>query len=510
MNFKATDIRSSVVVFLVALPLCLGIALASNAPLSSGILAGIIGGIVIGIFGGSAISVSGPAAGLTVIVATAITQLGSYPAFAAAVVLAGAMQLAMGFLKAGELGNFFPASVIKGMLAAIGLILILKQLPHAVGWDSDYMGDESFGNLEGANTFSELLTSFERLHWGATIVAAISLALMLGWDKIILKKLPKLAIMPSALLAVVFAVVLNEVLFAGNATLAIGVSHLVQLPFEGGLQSFMNSIQLPDMSVMNQFAVWKVAITIAIVATLETLLSLDAAEKIDPLKRVSRKNKELRAQGLGNLLSGLVGGLPMTAVIVRTTANVTGGGLTQLSAFLHGVWLLLAVILFPGILNRIPLSALAAILLIVGYKLASPSLMKQQWKLGLNQFIPFIVTILSILFTDLLTGIIIGLFVGLIFVLKSNSRSSIMKIEEDDRVLIRFCKDVSFLQKNRLRAMLRDLSDNGHVVIDGSRSVHVDHDIVELVSDFVQSAPSRNIQVRIHKSSLALCAMFKE
>lgn len=509
MRIQATDYRASVVVFLVTLPLCVGIALASNAPVSAGILAGIIGGIVIGIFGGSAISVSGPTAGLTVIAAAGITQLGSYPAFAAAVVLAGVIQLALGFLKAGELGNFFPASVIKGMIAAIGLILILKQLPHAVGWDSDYMGDESFGNLEGANTFSDILTSFERLHWGATIVAILSLGLMLIWDKIIVKKLPKLSVFPSALLAVISAIALNEFLFVGNSTLTIGTSHLLQIPLEGGLSSFLQTIQLPDISNINELAVWKVALTIAIVATLETLLSLDAAEKIDPLKRVSRKNKELRAQGLGNLISGLVGGLPITAVIVRTSANVTGGGLSQFSAVLHGVWLLLAVVLFPGILNRIPLATFSIILLIVGYKLCSPSLFKQQWKLGMNQFIPFIVTILAILFNDLLVGIIVGLFIGLVFVLKSNSLSSIMKIEVEDHVLIRFCKDVSFLQKNRLRTILRDLPDSGHVVIDGSRSVNVDHDIIELVSDFVQSAPSRNIQVRIQKSSLALSDFFK-
>ena len=508
MRIQATDIRASVVVFLVALPLCLGIALASNAPLSAGILAGIIGGIVIGFLGGSDVSVSGPAAGLTVIVASSIAQLGGFPAFTAAVVLAGAIQLALGLFKAGELGNFFPASVIKGMLAAIGLILILKQLPHAVGWDSDFMGDESFGNVDGVNTFSELLTSWERLHWGATAVAIIALGLMLTWDKIIIKKVPKLNVIPSALLAVVVAIALNEILFSGT-TFAIQNAHLVQLPFEGGLRSFLDGINMPDMSVITNPVLWKVAFTIAIVASLETLLSLDAAEKIDPLKRVSRKNKELRAQGLGNIISGLVGGLPMTAVIVRTSANVTGGGLHKTSAIFHGLWLMAAVILFPNILNRIPLAALAAVLLLVGYKLCSPKLFKQQWKLGMAQFIPFVVTVLAILFTDLLVGITVGLFVGLIFVLKSNARSSVMKIQLDDHTLVRFSKDVSFLQKNRLRAILRDLPDSSQVVIDGSRSVHVDHDIVELVEDFICSAPSRNINVQLQKSPLALCEMFK-
>lgn len=509
MRVQASDIRASIVVFLVALPLCLGIALASNAPLSSGILAGIIGGMVIGILGGSDVSVSGPAAGLTVIVASAIAQLGGFPAFTAAVVLAGLIQLALGFLKAGELGNFFPASVIKGMLAAIGLILILKQIPHAVGWDHDYMGDESFDVVGGENTFSELLNGWNRLHWGATTVALVALVIMLVWDKILIKKFPKLSLIPSALLAVIVSVILNELVLSQSAEFAIEATHLVQLPFTGGLQSFFDGINVPDLRLLQEVAVWKFAFTIAIVASLETLLSLDAAEKIDPLKRVSRKNKELRAQGLGNLLSGLVGGLPMTAVIVRTSANVTGGGLHRTSSFFHGVWLLLAMILFPTLLNRIPLAALAAVLLLVGYKLCSPGLVKQQWKQGVAQFVPFVITVIAIMFTDLLVGITVGLFVGLIFVLRSNSHSSILKIELDGQVLIRFCKDVSFLQKNRLRAILRDMPDESRVVIDGSRSVQVDHDIVELVEDFMLSAPSRNINVKLQKSPLALCEMFK-
>lgn len=510
MKLHATDLRASIVVFLVALPLCLGIALASNAPLASGILAGVIGGIVIALLGGSDVSVSGPAAGLTVIVAGAITQLGGYAPFATAVALAGIIQLAMGFLKAGELGNFFPASVIKGMLAAIGLILILKQLPHAVGWDASFMGDESFGNVDGENTASSILHAWERLHWGATLISAMSIALMLFWDKLLVKKLPQLQVIPSALLAVIMGVGLNELLLKGIPMWEIETTHLVQLPFTGGIDSFVQGLAWPDFSAISNPAVWKVAFTLAIVASLETLLSLDAADKIDPYKRLSKKNKELRAQGVGNLLSGLVGGLPMTAVIVRTSANVTGGGLHRTSALFHGIWLLAAVILIPGLLNRIPLSALAAILLLVGWKLTSPKLFMQQYKMGWTQFIPFVVTVSAILFTDLLVGIGIGLLFGLFYVLKMNAQSVIMKIKQDDHVLLRFSKDVSFLQKARLRGILRDLPDNTSIVIDDSRSIQIDHDILELIEDFVDSAPGRGINVRLQKSSLALAPMFKE
>lgn len=509
MRIQTSDVRASIVVFLVALPLCVGIALASNAPLSAGIFAGIIGGIVIGILGGSSVAVSGPTAGLTVIVASSITQLGNYPAFAGAVVLAGCLQLIMGFLKAGELGNFFPASVIKGMLAAIGLILILKQIPHMFGWDVDYMGDESFGNFEGVNTFTEIVRGWESHHWGAVIVSVLTITVVLLWERILQVKWPKLSRLPSPLVAVASAIAVNEWLFAGSSNLEIVNGHLVKLPFAGGFAGIFGEMALPDMTVWSNPLAWKIALSIAVFSSLESLLTLDASEKIDPLKRVTRKNKELRALGFGNLLSGMIGGLPIASVLVRTSANVRGGGLHPISAILHGTWILLAVLCFPNILNRIPLASLAAILVLVGFRLCSPQLFRQQWRMGMTQFIPFIVTVLAILFTDLLVGIGIGLVVGMIYVLKSNSHSSIMKIQLDEHTLVRFCKDVSFLQKNRLRAILRDLPDNGHVVIDGSRSVYIDHDIVELVEDFMCSAPSRNINVRIQKSPLALCDMFK-
>jgi MFS superfamily sulfate permease-like transporter len=511
MNLKSNDIRSSVVVFLVALPLCLGIALASGAPLASGIISGIIGGIVIGIFGGSQVSVSGPAAGLATIVAAAILELNGMPAFSMAILLAGLMQLAMGVFKAGELGNYFPASVIKGMLAAIGLILILKQLPHAFGWDADYMGDESFGSLEGRNTFTDILIGLRRFHNGATVVGLGSIALMLFWDKYLTKKVPRISLFPSALAAVLFGVILNEFVLLHFEHYRIESEHLVQLPFTGGVGSLLASLSLPDWSAMSNFATWKVAITIAIVASLESLLSLDAADKIDPLKRTSMKNKELRAQGIGNFLAGLCGALPMTAVIVRTSANVTGGALTNRSAILHGVWLLLAVILAPHLLNRIPLASLAAVLILVGWKLSAPKLFKEQWKLGMAQFIPFTITVVAIILTDLLVGIGIGFLVGIIFVLKSSSRSAVTVVEHNNnQMLIRFSKDVSFLQKPRVRALLRGVANGTHVVIDGSRSIHIDRDIEELIEDFMHSAAGRDINVQLQKSSLALSAMFKE
>lgn len=510
MRLALNDVRASVVVFLVALPLCLGIALASNAPLSSGILAGILGGLIIGSFGGSHVSVSGPAAGLTMIVAGAIEQLGGFSSLSSALILAGVIQFAFGILKAGELGHFFPSSVIKGMLAAIGLILILKQLPHAIGWDVDYMGDESFSRTDGSNTFSDLILSLSRFHVGATIISLASICLMLFWDKIVTKRKPILANVPSALIAVATGIIINEALLNRFEFLSLRAEQFVRLPFQGGITGLFSNVSLPNLNAFGLLTTWKVAVTIAIVASLETLLSLDAADKIDPLKRISRKNKELRAQGFGNFLCGLIGALPITAVIVRTSANVTAGGLTRVSAILHAMWMMLAVILFPSWLDHIPLASLAAILILIGWKLTTPALFRQQWNLGKAQFIPFVVTVIMILLTDLLVGITIGLAVGVVFVLISNAHSSVVLVKQDLHTLMRFSKDVSFLQKARVRALLRDLPDGGQVVIDGSRSVHVDHDITELIEDFLESAPSRNIKVQLQKSPLALCALFKE
>jgi MFS superfamily sulfate permease-like transporter len=512
LNLRSQEVISSVVVFLVALPLCLGVALASNAPISSGILAGIIGGVVIGLLGSSPISVSGPAAGLTMIVSTAITDLGSFPIFCAAVVFAGLLQIVLGIFKAGKLGDFFPSSVISGMLAAIGLILIIKQLPHAIGLDRSIFGDVSFLEHESENILTALGHGFDQslsaVHWGATIICLFCIATMLLWDKVITKKFPQVKLIPSALLAVVFAIIINETIFP---TLGLYVSdeHLVRIPYDGNWSTFFGSLSFPDFGLVNSVIFWKAVFTVGIVASLETLLSLDAATKIDPLKRNCNQNKELVAQGIGNTLCGLVGGLPVTAVIVRTTANVTAGALYKWSAVFHGLWLFLVVNLAPGLLSMIPLSALAAILLLVGHKLTSFLVIKKAYKKGFMHFIPFAVTIIAILATDLLVGIMIGMVIGIIFILKRDAGRVMVFTKMDDQFLIRFNKDISFLNKSELRQILLALPDDSMLTIDGSRSVLIDDDIIEVIEDFQLSASTRGIKVQLTRSPLALHSYFK-
>jgi MFS superfamily sulfate permease-like transporter len=509
LSFKTwrQDAQASLVVFLVALPLCLGIALASNAPLSSGLYAGIIGGVVIGLLTGSKVSVSGPAAGLAVIVAAGIASLGSFQVFTLAVFLSGLFQILFGLLRGGKIGDFFPTSVIKGMLAAIGIILILKQIPHAIGYDVDFIGDESFIQLDGENTFSEIVLAFKWLEWGAVIISLVSLSLILLWEKGAQKGIAFFRLFPGALMAVITAISLNE-LFLRYTSFGLDHLHLVQLPFQGGVQDFLAGIQLPDWSALSNFKVYQVALTLAIVGSLESLLSVDAADKLDESGSLTSKNQELFAQGLGNTLSGLVGGLPITAVIVRTSANLSAGGKSQLSAILHGIWLFLCVVTIPFVLNKIPLAALAAILLLVGYKLTKPQLFKSMLSKGMNQFIPFVATIVAILFTDLLIGIIIGIIVGFIFVIRSNMHQAIVRVEDLETILIRFHKDVSFLQKSKLVELFREIPEGKTVMIDGT-NVFVDDDIIELIEDFMKRASSRGITVILKKSSLALTPLFK-
>ena len=509
-NSWKVDVRASLVVFLVALPLCLGIALASNAPLAAGLYAGIIGGIVVGSLSGSPVSVSGPAAGLTVIVVSAIGDLGSFEAFTLAVFIGGLFQLLFGVFRLGKIGDYFPTSVIKGMLAAIGLILILKQIPHAVGYDVDFMGDESFAQLDGENTFTDIVLAFNWLHWGAVVLAFMSLGLMILWDKLATLGNQFFKLIPGALVAVVLGVVFNELFKSIMPELVLGKEHLVQLPFNGGAADFFAGMRLPSWQFLTNPKVYQVALTLAIVGSLESLLSIDAADKIHDVGESTSKNRELFAQGVGNAVSGFIGGLPITAVIVRTSANVNAGAQTRLSAILHGVWLTLCVILIPEVLNRIPLSVLAAVLLLVGYKLAKPSLFKQMYKKGMNQFIPFVSTILAILFTDLLVGIICGICVGFIFVFRANIHKSIVVVKDEENILIRFHKDVSFLQKSALIKIFSEIPNDSKVIIDGSKKVWVDDDIAELVEDFKKRAPQQNITVTLKKSSLALSPIFKE
>lgn len=503
-----SDAQSSLVVFLVALPLCLGIALASNAPLASGLFAGIIGGIIVGFFSGSNVSVSGPAAGLTVIVVNSITELGSFEAFTLAVFFSGLIQIAFGAFKGGVIGNYFPNSVIKGMLAAIGLILILKQFPHAVGYDTDFFGDESFDQKDGENTFTGIFKALNYVHWGAIIISSLSIILMITWEKLAGSGRKFFKLFPGALAAVLFGVALNEYFRFSDSSLALDPTHLVALPFNGGWGEILSNVKLPDWSFVTNPLIYKIAFTIALVGSLESLLSIDAADKLDQSGKITSKNRELYAQGIANSLSGLIGGLPITAVIVRTSANVTAGAKSKLSAILHGVWLLLCVVFIPDLLNRIPLSALAAVLMLVGYKLTKPALIKSVYQKGMNQFIPFAITILAILFTDLLIGIAIGMVVGLVFIIKANMQKAIVVVQDERSYLVRFHKDTTFLHKSQLIGVLEGIPKHSHVILDGGK-VFLDEDIIELLEDFVRSSSRRHIEVSLEKSNLSINRLFK-
>ena len=467
------DLPASLVVFLVALPLCLGIALASGAPLFSGLLTGIIGGIVVASISGSQLSVSGPAAGLTVIVLGAIQQLGTFETFLLAVVLAGLIQLALGIVRAGMIGNYFPSSVIIGMLAAIGILIILKQLPHAVGFDSSFFGEESWNTAQAIN-------------YGALIICAVSLAILIIWPTF-----KRLKSIPAPLVVVVAGVTLSWA-FHGSR-LALATDHLVSIPVVGSFTEFRGLFTFPDFTLVMDSDVWLTAVTIAIIASLETLLSLEAADKIDPFKRVSPPNRELIAQGVGNMASGLLGGLPLTAVIVRSSANVNAGGRSRQSAILHGVWLMLAVLLIPTIINLIPLACLAAILLHTGYKLAHASTFKRMWSKGLDQFIPFMVTIVAVVLTDLLTGVGIGLLTAMFYILRNNLTNAfefLMKENENGaKITITLAEEVTFLNKAAIQKALYALPRRiNAITIDGSQSRFIDKDVIEVLDDFKQYA----------------------
>lgn len=509
LNNLRHDLPASIVVFLVALPLCLGVALASGAPLFSGIIAGFVGGMVVASYSKSALSVSGPAAGLTTIVFAAIQQLGEYPVFLTAVVLAGIIQLILGFVKAGTIGNYFPSSVIKGMLAAIGLTLILKQIPHAVGYDSDFIGDENFVQADGENTFTEILKAINYIQPGAAIICLVSIVILLLWERPFIRQATFSKIIPAPLVVVMVGIMLNEIFRSYSTDLLILPEHLVSLPVADSVGAFFGQFTFPVLSALTNPDVWIVAITIAVVASLESLLSIDAIDKLDPYKRLTPLNHELKAQGLGNIVSGLIGGLPVTSVIVRSSANVGSGARTKTSAIAHGSLLLITAMLIPNLLNKIPLASLAAILLMVGWKLTKPALVIDMFRKGWAQFIPFAVTILAILFTNLLQGIFIGLGIGLIFVLKSNFHQALFCVKEGNRYLVRLTKDVSFLNKELLRNTLREIPDNSHVIIDGSRSTFIDNDIIETIQDFQQSAITRNIHVELNQSVSASNPIFK-
>lgn len=499
------DLSASVVVFLVALPLCLGIGLASTGRpdlVFSGVIAGIVGGLVVGFVSGSHIGVSGPAAGLVVIVLTAIETLGSFEGLLLATLLAGLVQLIGGFFRAGIIGYYFPSSVIKGMLAAIGLTLILKEVPHALGYDKNYMGDVALEQMDGHNTFNEILYAIEAMSPGAIIISVLSLALLIMFEKPFIKQFSVFKYLPGALFVVLIGILLNYVYELVKPEWALTGEHLVQLPVANGASEFVSFFRLPDFSMLGNIQVYVVALTIALVASLETLLCVEATDKLDPLKRNTPTNRELKAQGIGNMISGLIGGLPITQVIVRSSANIHAGAKTKVSTMSHGAILLLAAYFIPTFLNKIPLATLAAILLMVGYKLSRFALYRSMFRLGPEQFIPFMATIVGILLTDLLKGIGIGMAVAIFYILKKNYKHSYHYKKEKDQhketITMRLSEEVTFLNKASIQATLDEVPENARLIIDGSHSVHIDHDVLEIIHDFTaHAAPARNISVEV-------------
>ncbi|MGA1225757.1 MAG: SulP family inorganic anion transporter [Tamlana sp.] len=495
------DLPASIVVFFVALPLCLGIALASGAPLFSGLIAGVIGGIVVGSLSGSNIGVSGPAAGLAAIVLTAIGTLGGYQNFLVAVVLGGIIQLLFGVLKAGIIGYYFPSSVIKGMLTGIGIIIILKQIPHFFGYDAEPEGADSFFEASGENTFSAILHIFDNITVGSMVIGIIGLAILILWDKVLTKKAKIFELIQGPLVAVVLGIVFYA-LTKSDDMFAISQSHLVSVPVPEDATSFLAQFSFPNFSVITNSDVWIVAFTIALVASLETLLCVEATDKLDPHKNVTPTNRELLAQGTGNILSGLIGGLPITQVIVRSSANIQSGGVSKMSAIIHGFFLLISVILIPKLLNMIPLSVLAAILLVVGYKLAKPSLFKKMYNLGWKQFIPFTVTVLGIVFIDLLYGIGLGLAVGIVVILlKSYQNSHFLHIEDKSngkhKIKMTLAEEVTFFNKGAILKELDSLPRDTNLELNLLNTRYLDNDIIEILEDFLYKAKERNIDIKL-------------
>ncbi|GAB3956274.1 hypothetical protein GCM10028805_45610 [Spirosoma harenae] len=510
-HYKMADFRqdlpAGLSVFLVALPLCLGIALASGAPLFSGLVAGMIGGIIIGLFSGSEVSVSGPAAGLAVIVADAIAKIGSYEAFLVVVVLAGAMQFFLGLIKAGRFSSFFPDSVIKGMLVAIGIVIILKQIPHALGRDNDYEGEFEFQQLaDGENTISEIYRAIETASPGAVVISVISLTFLIFWDRIVGRSQRSLLKnFPSPLIVVCGGVALNEFFRVAVPEWYLGDTahqHMVQIPTIAPGKSIFSIFDFPNFSILSNPQVYGIAATIALVASLETLLNLEASDRLDPAKRISSTNQELIAQGIGNMISGLIGGLPVTSVVVRTSANVYGGARTRVSSILHGVLLLVAVFLGGPLLNLIPLSCLAAVLIMVGYKLAKPAIFKKVYADGWSQFVPFIVTVVGIIFTDLLIGIALGSVVGIVFVLYTNVHNNFRLDRQGRKVIIEFEKDLYFLSKPQLKEILGTLEAGDEVLIDGTKAPFIDHDIYNMLHDYREIAKIQGINYELRNVAL--------
>lgn len=498
-NLKS-DFAAGLVVFLIALPLCLGIALASGAPLFSGIVSGVVGGILVGFLSTSHLSVSGPAAGLTAIVLTAVTDLGAFDVFLVAVFIAGLLQLALGFLKAGTISNYFPTNVIEGMLAGIGVIIILKQIPHAFGYDPDFEGDLDFFQNDGQNTISELFSIVNHVQIGSIIISLVSLCILILWMKLDFFK--KVKAVPAALVAVLVSIALNEFFVSTNSNFAVLKEHLVSLPVPKSINEFTASLVFPNFSALSNLKVWTVAFTIAVVASIETLLCIEAADRMDVQKRYTNTNTELKAQGLGNIISALLGGLPMTSVVVRTSANSAAGAKSKMAAIIHGFLLLISVLLIPSILNKIPLATLAAVLLMVGYKLANPKIIKHFYQKGKYQFIPFIATFVAVVFADLLKGVALGLIISIVFVLKGNlSRAYIFRKEafvDGDIIHVDLAQEVSFLNKAAIKETLNSIPENSKVIINAHETVYIAHDVLDLIKEFKEvRAKNENIKVKL-------------
>jgi len=500
-KYISDDLPASIVVFFVALPLCLGIALASGAPLFSGIIAGIVGGIIVGFASGSALGVSGPAAGLAVIVFSSITVLGSWPAFLLAVFLAGMLQLIMGYAKAGFVAFFFPSSVIKGMLTGIGLLIILKQIPHALGYEKNQEGALSDFQSDGNITISAIINAFDLITPGALFIAICSILILVLWDKVLLKRHRIFHFIQGPVVVIIFGILMNLIFKNEILSFTLGSDQVVNLPISSDYIAFFDNFTLPDFSEITNYQVWKIAVVIAVVASLETLLCVEATDKLDPKKRITPTNRELKAQGLGNMISGLIGGLPITQVIVRSSANIAFGAKSKMSAIIHGILLLVAVVSIAGMLNLIPLASLASILIMIGYKLAKPELFKQMFKLGMEQFNPFIATILGILSTDLLTGICIGIAFGIMHTLYHSYKNAyqykdiVTTAEGHELHHITLAEEVSFFNKASIIRAFNAIPPNSHVIIDCTNSKSIAFDVAEIIQDFKINSIHRKIKV---------------
>lgn len=487
------DFRASITVFFVALPLCLGVALASNTPVYSGLIAGIIGGLVITLMSKSELSVSGPAAGLTAICAAAITQLGSLEVFFLAVSLAGLLQLLLGVLRLGGFTHFIPSAVIKGMLAAIGIILISKQVPLLIGYDKpDFWRNELFNILTFNHGFSNIKSLYQSISAGAILIALLSLLLLIVWKKTLSAKI---SFLPTSFITVLFGVLLAFLLGNYFPSLALKPTQFINVP-----GNIFNDIKMPELNrLFSNIDIWRTAVIICFVASLETLLSIEAIDKLDPYNRITPQNRELVAQGTGNFLSGLLGGLPITAVIVRSSANAEAGARTRMSAFAHGLWLLLAVLFAASIINLIPYCVLAVILIRTGYNLAKPKMIMAVYRQGREQFLPFIITVVAILFTDLLIGVLIGVGYSVYFIIKHTYRAGFVVKERSEghtkHFTIELALNVSFLNKKRFLEMLDTIPEYSIVEINGTDSVYIDQDILEIFHDFKSKAHRRHIQL---------------